>query len=171
MTNPPLIVVPSWDDYFMTLVYHVASRSKDQRTHMGAIIVGPDNILISTGYNSFPRHINDDNPERQKKGEKQFWMLHAEENAILNSERASLKGCVLYVNAIPCIERCAQPIVQKGIKEVVVDSKWPTNTLEWAERNRRTLEMFLEAGVHLRYLDTHYVPIAGFNDGVAFPLI
>ena len=139
------ILIPRWDDYFMTLVYVVASRSKDKRTHMGAVIVGPGNMIISTGYNSFPRHIDDNNPKRQEKEEKKYWMIHAEENAILSTERRLLEDCVLYTNAIPCIEKCAPLIVQKQIKRVVVDKKWPTNTPEWAERNRRTLEMFAEA--------------------------
>ena len=38
----------------------VAKKSKDQSTQIGAVIVGPDNEIRSTGYNSFPSGINDD---------------------------------------------------------------------------------------------------------------
>ena len=160
-------MVPSWDDYFMTLAYFVASRSKDARTHMGAVIVGPRKEVRSTGYNSFPRGLNDSVPERQERGEKQFWFEHAERNAIYNAN-VPLDGCVMYTPGIPCMD-CARGIVQKGIKEVVVDLKWETNNPS-AERNRRTLEMFAETGVSLRYHNTNYVRLEGMNDGVSSPL-
>ena len=63
----------SWDDYFMTMVYLAAMRSKDESTHIGAVIVGPDNEVRSTGYNSFPRGMNDDIKKRQKRPEKYFF--------------------------------------------------------------------------------------------------
>ena len=50
---------PSWDDYLMKMVYNVATRSRDERTHMGTVIVGPNNEIRSTGYNSFPRGVTD----------------------------------------------------------------------------------------------------------------
>ncbi len=163
----------NWDDYFMTMVYLVASKSKDQRTHMGAVVVGPRKEIRSTGYNSFVRGLNDSVPERQEKGEKQHWFEHAERNAIYNATLAgtSLLDCIMYTNGVPCMD-CGRAIVQSGIREVVVDKKWNPNTLEeWAERNRRTLEMFEETGVKLRYHDTKYVPLAKMNDGVSVPLI
>ena len=61
-----------WDDYFMTMVYLVASGSKDKRTHMGAVVVGPRREIRSTGYNSFVKGLNDSVPERQGKKEKQY---------------------------------------------------------------------------------------------------
>ncbi|MCX6749126.1 MAG: deaminase [Candidatus Pacearchaeota archaeon] len=172
MTIAPQIEILSWDDYFMTMVYLVASKSKDNRTHIGAVIVGPHREIRSTGYNSFVRGLDDSVPERQHKGEKQLWFEHAERNAVYNATLigASLLDCIMYTNGVPCMD-CARGIVQSGIREVVVDKKWETNTQNWAERNRRTLEMFAEVGVKLRDYDTKYVPIIRFNDGVAFPLI
>ena len=164
----------SWDDYFMTMVYLVASKSKDERTHIGAVIIGQDKEIRSTGYNSFVRGLNDDIPERQGKGEKQYWFEHAERNAIYNATLigASLKDCIMYTQGVPCMDGgCARGIVQSGIKEVVVDKKWrPNYAKEWAERNRRTLEMFEEVGVILRHHETEYVQIKKINDGVVSPL-
>ncbi len=68
----------NWDKYFMSLVYLVALKSKDKRTKIGAVIIGPDNEIRSTGYNSFPRGIDDNVPERQIPDEKYFWFAHAE---------------------------------------------------------------------------------------------
>jgi dCMP deaminase len=162
-----------WDDYFMTMVYLVASGSKDKRTHMGAVVIGPRREIRSTGYNSFVRGLNDSIPERQEKTEKQYWFEHAERNSIYNATLAgtSLVDCIMYTNGIPCMD-CGRAIVQSGIREVVVDKKWNPNTLiEWAERNKRTLGMFKETGVKLRYHDTKYVPLVKMNDGVSVPLI
>ena len=52
----------SWDHYFMDLAKLAASRSKDQSTKLGCVIVGPDREIRSTGYNSFPRGIDDGRP-------------------------------------------------------------------------------------------------------------
>ena len=49
--------VPNWDDYFMSMVYLVASKSKDERTHIGTVVVGQDNEIKSTSYNSFVRRL------------------------------------------------------------------------------------------------------------------
>lgn len=161
-----------WDDYFMTMVYLVASKSKDERTHMGAVVVGPNKEIRSTGYNGFVRGLNDLVPERQEKGEKDYWMEHAERNAIYNATLvgASLKDCIMYTNGIPCMP-CANGIVQSGIREIVVDSTWSGNSEEWGERNKRTLETFGEVGVKLRYHKPSFIEIVKYNDGVVEPLI
>ena len=45
----------SWDEYFMGIAMLAAKRSKDPNTQVGACIVSPDNIIISTGYNGMPQ--------------------------------------------------------------------------------------------------------------------
>jgi len=112
-----------WDDYFMTMVYLVAMRSKDSSTHIGAVIVDEFNIVRSMGYNSFVRGINDDVSERQQRPEKYFWFEHGERNAIYNARGQDLRGCRMYTNGMPCMD-CSRGIVQVGIKEVIVDKKW-----------------------------------------------
>ena len=39
----------SWDEYFMGVAMLAAGRSKDPNTQVGACIVSPENIIISTG--------------------------------------------------------------------------------------------------------------------------
>ena len=58
-----------WDRYFLNIAEQVKEKSKDQRTHIGAVIVGKDNEIVSTGYNSFPRGIDDDVDERAERPE------------------------------------------------------------------------------------------------------
>lgn len=97
-----------------------AKRSKDPSTQVGACIVDQDNIIISTGYNGFPKGCSDDEFSWERIGEdnKYAYVVHAELNAILNSGGRSLKGSTLYVALFPCNE-CTKAIIQAGISEVV----------------------------------------------------
>lgn len=112
-----------WDDYFCSMLPLVASKSKDNSVKIGAIIVGPDHEIRSTGYNGFPRGIID-KPARFERPEKYVWTEHAERNAIYNAARigVSLKDCTLYLNWWPCPD-CARGIIQVGIKEVIIHTK------------------------------------------------
>ena len=103
----------SWDNYFFELLEVVRNKSKDRSTKVGAIIVGPDNEIRSTGFNGFPRKINDDIDERHERPDKYLWTEHAERNAIYNAVRMGvpLKGCTLYVYGFPCSD-CARVIIQ-----------------------------------------------------------
>lgn len=157
----------SWDDYFMTMMYLAAMRSKDESTHVGAVVVDDLNIVRSMGYNSFVRGINDDVPERQARPEKYFWFEHAERNAIYNSQ-LSLRGCRMYTNGVPCMD-CARGIVQEGIKEVVVDKAWDDNNYaQWKDHAVRSVEMFEEAGVKLRFWEGKILDIHRFRSGKKF---
>jgi len=163
----PEIAVPDWDQLFMTMAYLVATKSKDRSTHIGAVVIGPAKEVRSTGYNSFPRGINDNVPERQERPEKYFWFEHAERNSIYNATLSgvSLNGCIMYTNGIPCMD-CARAIVQSGIKEVVVDKFWDDqNPPEWREHAIRTLELFKEAGIKLRFWQGELISIVKFNRG------
>lgn len=142
-----------WDTYFMSLVYFVAMRSKDESTKIGAIIVGPDNEIRSTGYNSFPRGVNDHVLERQERPEKYKWFAHAERNSIYNAAMVGIpvKGCRMYTNGVPCND-CAFGLINSGIKEVIVDKEWNDNNYnQWLEEAQRTMVMFEEAGIEIKY--------------------
>lgn len=116
--------IPGWDRYYLEICKVVASRSKDPNTHVGCVIVGPAHEIRSTGYNSFPRGIRDDVPERLARPAKYLWIEHAERNAICNAARAGtpLEGCTIYVEIMPCMD-CGRAIVQAGIVEVVVSGE------------------------------------------------
>jgi dCMP deaminase len=163
---------PSWDKLFMTMVYLVAFGSKDNRSHLGAVIVGPKNEIRSTGYNGFVRGLDDSREYRQEKPEKYFWFEHAERNAIYNATLmgVSLDGCKMYTNGVPCMD-CARGIIQSGIREVIVDKKWnDKNFQKWREHAERSLEMFDEVGVRLRYYDGSLLNIYKFQHREIIPL-
>jgi dCMP deaminase len=155
----------NWDDYFMTMAYLCSMKSKDESTHIGAVVVGPDNEIRSTGYNSFVRGLLDDIPTRQERPEKYFWFEHAERNSIYNASLmgVSLKGCKMYTNGTPCCD-CTRGIIQSGIKEVIVDIKWESPDV-WGENAKRTIDMFNETGVNIRMWDGELIQINKFQRG------
>ena len=109
----------SWDEYFMGVAMLAARRSKDPNTQVGACIVSPEKIIISTGYNGMPKGCSDDEFPWAREGAdtKYPYVVHAELNAILNANGRDLRGSTLYVALFPCNE-CAKAIIQSGIKEV-----------------------------------------------------
>lgn len=142
----------SWDNYFMGLAGFVAGKSKDRSTKVGCVLVGPDNEIRSTGYNSFPRGIDDNVEARHERPEKYLWTEHAERNAIYNAARVGtpLKGCRAYTPLFPCMD-CARGIVQVGIVEVI--SSAPDFDLpKWGDEFRRVVVLFAEADVAVRYV-------------------
>ena len=109
----------SWDEYFMGVAMLAALRSKDPSTQVGACIVSPENIIISTGYNGMPKGCNDDEFPWDRTGEdtKYPYVVHAELNAILKANGRNLRGSRIYVALFPCNE-CAKAIIQSGIREI-----------------------------------------------------
>jgi len=144
---------PSWDQYFLTMAYLVAMRSKDESTHCGSVIVDDMNHIVSTGYNSFVRGINDNVPERQLRPEKYMWFEHGERNAIYSAtfRGSSTRGCKIYVTGLPCCD-CARAIIQAGINEVVIQERKEFGG-EWDESHKVTLQMFDEAGLKLKVIE------------------
>ena len=135
----------SWNDYFMGVALLAAKRSKDPNSQVGCCIATEDNIIVSVGYNGFPRGCSDDDLPWEREGEwgdtKYPYVVHAEQNAILNSFR-NLKGCKLFVTLFPCNE-CCKAIIQSGIKEVFyLSDKYATSKETLASKT-----MFNLAGI------------------------
>jgi dCMP deaminase len=107
---------PTWDEYFMSLCLCVAQRSHDKHSKYGAIIVDNKYRVLSIGYNGFPRGTPHEGMSLERP-EKYFYMVHAEENAIINATQ-SLDGAILYVAGYPC-HKCMRMIIQAGITKVV----------------------------------------------------
>jgi dCMP deaminase len=145
--------VPGWDEYYLDICKVVAARSKDPNTQIGCVIAGPAHEIRSTGYNSLPRGIRDDVPERLERPTKYLWMEHAERNAIYNAARCGtpLEGCTLYVEIMPCMD-CGRAIVQAGIREVIVSgARMSQYSSEYYDEHFRNVEvLFQEAGVIVR---------------------
>tara|TARA_Y100000768_G_scaffold388901_1_gene388509 strand:- start:7194 stop:7655 length:462 start_codon:yes stop_codon:yes gene_type:complete len=139
-----------WDRRFIDLALHISGWSKDPSTKVGCVVVGEDREIRSTGFNGFPRGI-DDSMERLEDRELKYPLIcHAEENAIMHAARIgiSLKDCTAYVTWPPCT-RCARSLIQAGVVEVVYpgDIEIPDR---WIEDFERSNSMMKEAGVITR---------------------
>ena len=139
----------TWDAYFMKMACLVASKSKDRSMKVGCVLVGEGNCMLSTGYNGFPRGVDDDNEEYNKRPAKYIWTSHDAANAVYNAARNGIKllDSRAYVNAHPCHE-CARALVQAGVIEVITPTqandaytgagRWE----EWAESINNAKEIF-----------------------------
>jgi dCMP deaminase len=135
-----------WDVWFVLLADFIAQRSKDPSTQCGAVIVRPDNTIAATGYNGFPRGIEDKPELLANREEKYKRVIHAEMNAILTA-REPLHGYTLYVSPMPCCERCAVCVVQAGIKKVVYPVPSEARKERWGNSFELSHAVFDEAGV------------------------
>lgn len=139
-----------WDSRFLLLARHIAEWSKDPSTKVGCVVVGPDREIRSTGFNGFPRGI-EDSVERLHDRERKYPLAcHAEENAIMHAARigVSLKGCVAYVTWPPCT-RCARSFIQAGLSELVYPAHLPIPE-RWREDFDISNRMLNEAGLRVR---------------------
>jgi dCMP deaminase len=145
----------NWKEYFRGIAHQVKLKSKDRYTQIGAVVVGSDNQIVSTGYNSFPRGIDDSVDERQERPEKYYWFEHAERNSLYNAALigVSTKGCTMYLTCgIPCSD-CARGIINSGIKKIVCERVGGAVGNLWDEHAKRSIEMFNEAGVKIDYYE------------------
>jgi dCMP deaminase len=144
----------NWKEYFLNIAEQVKLKSKDNSTQIGAVIVGEDNEILSTGYNSFPRGLDDTIEERQERPEKYHFMVHAESNAIVNAARigSPIKNTKIYLTCgVPCSD-CAKLIINSGIIEVFC--KNVENDVKgdiWVKSKKKTLEMFKECNIKLTF--------------------
>src|ERR1700743_389657 len=76
-----------WDRHFLRLALANCEMSKDPRTQVGSVIVGPDREIRSMGYNGLPRGIADSRERLHDRDLKLRLVVHGEMNAILNAAR------------------------------------------------------------------------------------
>lgn len=145
---------PSWEEYFIGMAQHAATRSSCITRKVGAVIVR-DNIVISTGYNGTPRGIKNCNAggckrcDDRKQGKlksganlEECVCLHAEENAIIQAayHGVPVKGAALYTSFCPC-SYCAKSIINAGIQKVYYNRTYNLDEI--------SQELFKEAGIEL----------------------
>ena len=172
----------SWQPYFLAIAKLTSQRSKDPQNQVGACIVDSNNRILGIGYNGFPRGCSDDvlpwssaatynetsddtKAEIEEKNElhsKEYFMVQAEINAILN-KIGSVSGATMYVyGSFPCNE-CAKVIIQAGISEVVymdMDGDRCTTDDKCENKIKASRILFGLAGVKL----TNYTKILYQNE-------
>lgn len=146
---------PSWDDYFLDLVDHVAARATCDRGRSGCVVVR-DKRIVCTGYVGSPsglphcdeaghlikRMVDEDGTIRQHC----VRTVHAEQNAICQAARygLSLAGTTLYCSMEPC-RVCAMLIASAGIARVVAKRRY--------HAGQDSREILARAGVELEVVE------------------
>lgn len=138
----------TWDEWFISLAYAVAKKSKDPSTQVGAIIVRPDRTIAAAGYNGFARGIEDTDERLNDRPTKYALIIHAEMNAIITA-RENLRKYTLYTAPFMPCDRCFVHVVQAGIKRVVFPKATAEQESRWGEAFARVRALATEAKVTL----------------------
>lgn len=144
-----------WDHRFMRIAREISTWSKDPSTCIGAVIVNDDRRILATGFNGFPRGIEDTDDRLNNRDQKYPLIVHGEMNALLNAlySGVSVKDATIYVWGLPICSECTKSVIQSGIKRVVITypelspEKWLT---QWEELS---WPMYKEAGVSATYMN------------------
>jgi dCMP deaminase len=143
----------NWQEYFFKIVNVIKEKSKDLSIKVGCIIVGPNNEIISTGFNGLPRFV-EEKPERNERPAKYLYTEHAERNAIYLAARRGvpIDGASIYLQWFPCAD-CTRAIIQSGIKRIFIDGHYydpnkPTAAdKRWEDSFKASKEMLEEADI------------------------
>lgn len=153
-----------WDRHFLERCILNARMSKDPRTQIGCVIVGPHHEQRADGFNGFPRGIEDTSERLNDRDMKMRLIVHAERNAICNAARIGtpLLGSTLYLAATdntgmvwggpPCTA-CVIELIQAGIASVVSFPVKPVPS-KWHEDLAFAREVLAEAGILYREVAT-----------------
>lgn len=136
----------NWDTYLMGFAKHAALKSKDS-TQVGAVLVGPNNEVLLTGFNGPPIGVLDLPERRDVRPEKYLWVSHSEANLIAFAARRGIatEGCSVFVTHM-CCANCAKALIQAGIIRVVCGDGVTSMP---ADEFRVAAQMFDEAGVEV----------------------
>ncbi|NPV59186.1 MAG: cytidine deaminase [Actinobacteria bacterium] len=118
---------PSWESYFMSIAWQVATRSTCLRRRVGCVIV-LEKRIVSTGYNGAPSglpHCEDVGCVREDRGiasgerHELCRGLHAEQNAIIQAalHGTAVRGGSVYCTHKPCV-LCTKMLINAGIRQV-----------------------------------------------------
>lgn len=141
--------ISKWDYRFLDLASLVASWSKDPSTQTGAVIVGPDNGVISVGFNGFPAAMPDTKELYENRDEKYSRIIHCEVNALLYAGRPIPYGSSLYTVPFMSCDRCVVQMIQAGIQRFVAPLASLDKLERWGEAFNRTRRYILECGGEL----------------------
>jgi dCMP deaminase len=144
-----------WDKRFMKLAREISTWSKDPSSKIAAVIVNDERRILSTGYNGFPRGIEDTEERLNDREQKYPRIVHAEMNSLLSAlyNGVSVKDATIYVWGLPVCAECTKSVIQSGIKRVVImrpelaPEKWQ---IQWEEMSK---PMYDEAGVSVTYIN------------------
>jgi len=131
-----------YDRAYLRMASEWAQLSHCKRKKVGALIV-KNRMIISDGYNGTPSGF--ENCCEDENGATQWYVLHAEANAILKTASSThdCGGATLYLTMSPCKE-CSKLVHQAGIKRLVFINKY---------KDTSGIDFLKEAGVDILEFD------------------
>lgn len=131
-----------YDKAYLRIAVEWSKLSYCKRKQVGAIIVR-DRMIISDGYNGTPSGF--ENCCEDDEGLTQWYVLHAEANAILKVAKSTqtCENSTLYITLSPCKE-CSKLIHQSGIKRVVYQNGY---------RDTSGIDFLSKAGILVEQID------------------
>jgi dCMP deaminase len=147
-------MISKWDIRYMNLAKEISTWSKDSSTRLGAVAI-KDKRILSTGFNGFPRGIEDSDNRLNDRELKYGMIVHAEQNCIYNAtyHGLSLKDSDIFVYGLPICNDCAKGIIQVGIKRVIMTKIREDD--KWNESWNITKQMFDEVGIEYEFLELY----------------
>ena len=139
-----------WDLRFMALADHVATWSKDHSTQVGCVLVDDHRHVIATGYNGFPRGVDDCQERYEHRPTKYLLVQHAEANAVLQAV-APTRGSIAYVTHRPCAS-CTGILIQAGIARIYTREPAPAFAERFCDSFSASDAMLEDVGIPLVYL-------------------
>lgn len=158
---------PSWDEYFLGLAFNISLRSQDPDIKHGAVLVNRYNQIIGSGYNGPIVGSDDSVIPFSIRNEKRKWMIHAEENCLLNSTQSpSERGndCTLYITGQPC-NNCLQRIINFGIKKIVMADRMGSITENWETKQMKE-QLIKMSGIDIRSMSIDNIWLQKYSLGV-----
>jgi dCMP deaminase len=140
---------------YWPIVIAVSKLSKDPKRQVGALIVNYSNDVLTSGYNGFPRGIEDSFERLHDTETKLKLTVHAEQNAISNAARLGIRtmSTTMLVNLCPCL-MCAKAIIQAGITSVIcTDTPKLEPNSKWAKGGLEAIALLREANINLKLVD------------------
>ncbi len=134
-----------YDKAYLRMAKTWSELSFCERKKVGAIIV-KDGMIISDGFNGTPTGF--DNCCEDEEGNTNWFVLHAEANAILKVAKSTqdCKGSTLYLTLSPCKD-CSKLVVQAGIERVVFIDEY---------KDTRGIDFLEEAGVKIDHINNPF---------------
>lgn len=129
---------PGFHDYFFGLAKAVSQRSHDIHTQHGCVLVSKENRIIGTGYNAFPKRMNDASLPTSRP-EKYRWMKHSERNALTNATQPPI-GATAFITGPACFG-CLTDLYQADVGHV-----YQAEGYAWqkVEQERDDIKRFLD---------------------------
>lgn len=120
----PILVRPTWDEYFSNIVQLTSSRSSCNKLNVGCLLV-KENRIISQGYNGYLPGFKH---EAIIENGHNIGTIHAEQNALLDCAKrgVSCNGCTAYITHTPCFT-CTKMMLGAGISNIKYLEEYKTD--------------------------------------------